>query len=42
MMHEGLKSGLRFGVVTAGMIGRTEHLLSNPRFRRGRSAGSET
>ncbi len=42
MMHEGLKSGLRLGVATAGIIGRTEYLLSNPSFRRGRPAGSET
>jgi hypothetical protein len=42
VMHESLKSGLRLGVVTAGIIGRTDHLLSNPSFRRGRSAGSET
>jgi hypothetical protein len=27
VMHEGLKSDLRLGVVTAGMIGRTEHFL---------------
>ena len=40
MMHEGLKSGLRLGVVTAGIIGRTEHLLSDPSFRRRRQLQS--